>query len=541
MADVQSKTLEQALWNSANVLRGKMDASEYKNYLLGLIFYRFLSNKTLDAVMAATEENGEAIEVYQKYWNEQHDDIVDELYTSLGFIIEPDDLFESMVNRIQNHKFQVTDLKDALDKLTRSVQGRSSEEDFEGLFSDIDLDSNRLGKNPTQVMNDTILALKDIDFDDDRDALGDAYEFLISEFAMSAGKKAGEFYTPRTVSEIISKIVTIGHTEGDNQIRTVFDPAMGSGSLLLTVANEVKGDLPISYHGQELNTTTFKYYGQELMTSTYNLARMNLMLHGVSYEDINVKNGDSLDADWPVEEPYQFDTVVMNPPYSAHWDNDDDRLSDPRFRDFGALAPKTKADYAFLLHGLYHLKPTGTMGIVLPHGVLFRGAKEGVIRKQLVDKNMIDAVIGLPANIFYSTSIPTLILILKKNKTNEDILFIDASNDFTKSKNQNVLSEENIDKIVNTYIDRKDVEKYAHVATMSEIKENEYNLNIPRYVDTFEEEEPVDVVSVVNEIKDIDVEIENLESKLMEDFNSLVASDEESKQQLEALKMLFSK
>ena len=213
MADVQSKTLEQALWNSANVLRGKMDASEYKNYLLGLIFYRFLSNKTLDAVMAATEENGEAIEVYQKYWNEQHDDIVDELYTSLGFIIEPDDLFESMVNRIQNHKFQVTDLKDALDKLTRSVQGRSSEEDFEGLFSDIDLDSNRLGKNPTQVMNDTILALKDIDFDDDRDALGDAYEFLISEFAMSAGKKAGEFYTPRTVSEIISKIVTIGHTE----------------------------------------------------------------------------------------------------------------------------------------------------------------------------------------------------------------------------------------------------------------------------------------------------------------------------------------
>lgn len=529
MADVQSKTLEQALWNSANVLRGKMDASEYKNYLLGLIFYRFLSNKTLDAVMAATEENGEAIEVYQKYWNEQHDDIVDELYTSLGFIIEPDDLFESMVNRIQNHKFQVTDLKDALDKLTRSVQGRSSEEDFEGLFSDIDLDSNRLGKNPTQVMNDTILALKDIDFDDDRDALGDAYEFLISEFAMSAGKKAGEFYTPRTVSEIISKIVTIGHTEGDDQIRTVFDPAMGSGSLLLTVANEVKGDLPISYHGQELNTTTF------------NLARMNLMLHGVSYEDINVKNGDSLDADWPVEEPYQFDTVVMNPPYSAHWDNDDDRLSDPRFRDFGALAPKTKADYAFLLHGLYHLKPTGTMGIVLPHGVLFRGAKEGVIRKQLVDKNMIDAVIGLPANIFYSTSIPTLILILKKNKTNEDILFIDASNDFTKSKNQNVLSEENIDKIVNTYIDRKDVEKYAHVATMSEIKENEYNLNIPRYVDTFEEEEPVDVVSVVNEIKDIDVEIENLESKLMEDFNSLVASDEESKQQLEALKMLFSK
>lgn len=531
MSDMEenSKTIEQALWNSANVLRGKMDASEYKNYLLGLIFYRFLSDKTLKVVMSATEENGDPIAVYKQYWNDQQDDIKAELYGALGFIIKPNDLFDSMVSRIENHQFQVSDLKQALFDLEQSVKGHTSESDFEGLFADIDLDSNRLGKNPSQVMNDTIMSLKDIDFADDRDVLGDAYEYLISEFAMSAGKKAGEFYTPRTVSEIISKIVAIGHTEGKNQIQSVYDPTMGSGSLLLTVANQVTGDLPISYHGQELNTTTF------------NLARMNLMLHDVSYEDIYARNGDTLDADWPVEEPYQFDAVVMNPPYSARWDNDDTRLSDPRFRDFGALAPKTKADYAFLLHGLYHLKPTGTMGIVLPHGVLFRGAKEGTIRKQLIDKNLIDAVIGLPANIFYSTSIPTLILILKKNKATDDILFIDASNDFTKEKNQNTLTDENIDKIFETYKQRTDVEKYAHVASMDEIKENEYNLNIPRYVDTFEEEPPVDLDKLSQEMRETDEQIDQLESEIGSMLDDLVGATPDAQAQLTQLKELFHK
>lgn len=323
--------------------------------------------------------------------------------------------------------------------------------------------------------------------------------------------------------------MAIGHTEGKNQIQSVYDPTMGSGSLLLTVANQVTGDLPISYHGQELNTTTF------------NLARMNLMLHDVSYEDIYARNGDTLDADWPVEEPYQFDAVVMNPPYSAHWDNDDTRLSDPRFRDFGALAPKTKADYAFLLHGLYHLKPTGTMGIVLPHGVLFRGAKEGTIRKQLIDKNLIDAVIGLPANIFYSTSIPTLILILKKNKATDDILFIDASNDFTKEKNQNTLTDENIDKIFETYKQRTDVEKYAHVASMDEIKENEYNLNIPRYVDTFEEEPPVDLDKLSQEMRETDEQIDQLESEIGSMLDDLVGATPDAQAQLTQLKELFHK
>ncbi|MDV7719656.1 type I restriction-modification system subunit M [Pediococcus ethanolidurans] len=522
-----SQTLEQSLWNAANVLRGKMDANEYKNYLLGLIFYRFLSERTLQTVIAETEEDGDPLTVYKRYWTDQHEDIVEVLYDSLGFIIKPDELFDSMVTRIQNHQFQVSDLKNALFNLEQSVKGHESEEDFDGLFSDIDLDSTRLGKNPSQVMNDTIMALKDINFNEGRDVLGDAYEYLISEFAMSAGKKAGEFYTPRTVSEIISKIVTIGHKTGKEQIRSVYDPALGSGSLLLTVASQVTGDLHISYHGQELNTTTF------------NLARMNLMLHGVHYEDIYVRNGDTLDADWPTTEPYQFDAVVMNPPYSAHWDNNEKRLSDPRFRDYGALAPKSKADYAFLLHGLYHLKPTGTMGIVLPHGVLFRGAKEGKIRQQLIDKNMIDAVIGLPANIFYSTSIPTLIMILKKNRENKDVLFIDASNEFSKEKNQNVLTEDNINKIVDTYKARKNVDKYAHVANINEIKENEYNLNIPRYVDTFEEEPPVDVDKLSAEMQETDTQISKLETDISGMLDDLVGQNADAQQQLTKIKELF--
>lgn len=527
MSEETSKTLEAALWSSANVLRGMMDASEYKNYLLGLIFYRFLSDQTLKAVVSATGEDGNPMEVYTEYWNDQKEDIKAELYEANGYIIEPNDLFDSLVKRIQNHQFQVSDLKQALFNVEQSVKGQKSEEDFAGLFSDIDLNSNRLGKNPSQVMNDVITALKDINFDEGRDVLGDAYEYLISEFAMSAGKKAGEFYTPRTVSEIIAKIVTIDHQDGDNQIRSVYDPAMGSGSLLLTIAGEVTGDYPISYHGQELNTTTF------------NLARMNLMLHGVRYEDIYARNGDTLDADWPTNEPYQFDAVAMNPPYSAHWDNNDARLSDPRFRDYGKLAPKAKADYAFLLHGLYHLKPTGTMGIVLPHGVLFRGAAEGKIREELINKNQIDTIIGLPANIFYSTPIPTLIMILKKNKTTDDILFIDASNEFTKGKNQNVLSEDNINKIVNTYKKREDVEKYAHVASLDEIKENEYNLNIPRYVDTFEEEPPVDVDKLVADMAATDEKIASFQGELASMMDDLVASDTVAQQQLEAIKRIL--
>ena len=325
------------------------------------------------------------------------------------------------------------------------------------------------------TITEVLKKLNDVDvMGHNGDVIGDAYEFLIGQFASEAGKKAGEFYTPHEVSDMMARIAAIG--QEDKKLFSVFDPTMGSGSLMLNIRNYINHPDSVKYHGQELNTTT------------YNLAKMNLILHGVDKEDMRLRNGDTLNKDWPTDEPYTFDAVLMNPPYSAKWSSDDTFLDDSRFNRYGKLAPKSKADFAFLLHGFYHLKDSGTMAIVLPHGVLFRGAAEGVIRKKLLEDGSIDAVIGMPANLFFGTSIPTTVIILKKNRTTRDVLFIDASNEFTKGKNQNKLSKENIDKIVETYKKREDVEKYAHVATFEEIKENDFNLNIPRYVDTFEEE-----------------------------------------------------
>lgn len=292
---------------------------------------------------------------------------------------------------------------------------------------------------------------------------------------------------------------------------------MGSGSLLLTVGQNLPGGQPIKYYGQELNTTI------------YNLARMNLMMHGVSFNNMNLSNADTLETDWPdgpdakgIDRPNcSFDAVVANSPYSAHWDNSETKLKDPRFKDYGKLAPRTKADYAFVLHSLYHLGPEGTMAIVLPHGVLFRGAAEGVIRKTIIEKNYLDVVIGLPANIFYGTGIPTTILVFKKNRTVKDILFIDASREFEKAKNQNRLTSEHIDKIVRTYQQRADVERYAHVATLDEIRENDYNLNIPRYVDTFEQEKEIDLAEVRRQLEQDKREIAELEAKIAETLRTL--------------------
>ena len=322
----------------------------------------------------------------------------------------------------------------------------------------------------------------------------------------------------------------------DDQDFSVYDPAMGSGSLLLTVEDEAK---------KSNQSMKMHFYGQELNTTTYNLARMNLMMHNVEYTNMTLKNADSLESDWPdgpdaqgVDHPRTFDAVVENPPYSARWDNDESKLKDPRFKLYGALAPKTKADYAFLLHGLYHLKPDGTMAIVLPHGVLFRGKKEGKIRQALIEKNQLDAVIGMPANLFYNTSIPTVILVLKKKRERKDILFIDASKNFEKGKNQNILRDEDIDKIIETYKERKDIDKFSHVADLDEIKENDFNLNIPRYVDTFEEEPPVDIKKVSQELQDINKKIKETESEFLSMVDELQVTDE-SKDIVEAIKEAF--
>lgn len=529
MQDNKTKDLEGALWSAADSLRGYMDASDYKNYLLGLIFYRFLSLKALKAFATNNrldDSDPDALkQQYTEYLDPENeisgyktrDITVKGLLSKNGYHIEPQYLYSTLIEKINAGEFEIDQLETALHELEISTNNQSSQGDFAGLFDDVDLHSNKLGgsiRERNQTISQTMIALSNIDlYGHDGDVLGDAYEYLIAQFASDSGKKAGEFYTPRQVSDIISQIVTYKRSSGDEQIRTIYDPAVGSGSLLLNVAQHVDNPKLMKYHGQELNTTT------------YNLARMNLMLHEVSYEDMNLKNGDTLDKDWPVEEPYQFDAVVMNPPYSSKWDNSDSRLADPRFRDYGALPPKSKADFAFLLHGLYHLKEDGTMGIVLPHGVLFRGAKEGKIREKLIEDNRIDAVIGLPANIFHSTSIPTLILVLKKNKDNSDVLFIDASNEFEKGKNQNNLTPENIKKIVETYKNRQDVDKYAHVASYDEIKENDYNLNIPRYVDTFEPEPDIDIDEVKQNIADLDAEIAKVQAEFDSMATELVETD----------------
>ena len=509
-----SKELNNQLFSAADSLRSKMDASEYKNYLLGMIFYKYLSDKLLVKVVELADENIEEYdtpdkqtELYTELLSDEdsRDDLIATVVDTLGYDIEPEYLFNVLANRAKLNTFQLNELNKAFVNLS------SKYDQFNGLFDDVDLQSKKLGADDQQrnvTITDVVKKLDEINvLGHDGDVIGDAYEYLISEFASSAGKKAGEFYTPHMVSDMMSRIVALG--QEDKKLFSVFDPTMGSGSLMLNVRNYLNHPDSVKYHGQELNTTT------------YNLAKMNLILHGVDSEDMNLRNGDTLNKDWPTDEPYTFDSVVMNPPYSAKWSSDPTFLDDSRFNRYGKLAPKSKADFAFLLHGFYHLKETGTMAIVLPHGVLFRGAAEGVIRKKLLEDGSIYAVIGMPANLFFGTSIPTTVIIMKKNRTTRDVLFIDASNDFEKNKNQNVLTEAHIDKIVKTYQDRQDSEKYAHVASFEELEENDFNLNIPRYVDTFEEEEPVDMVKVGEEIKKVRQEKAKLEQSLLNQIKTL--------------------
>jgi type I restriction enzyme M protein len=524
-----SSELNNQLWASADILRGKMDASEYKNYLLGLVFYKYLSDQELRAVYE--EEHGKISEYpsraeqfagLSEWYGEDAEDIKEIISKKLGYFIAPDYLFYTLRKKADEYAFQISDLQNAFIELGK--QG----EHFMGLFDDVDLTSTKLGANAQQrnvTITEVIKALDEIDlFGHDGDVIGDAYEYLIGQFAAGAGKKAGEFYTPQAVSKIISEIVSIG--QEDTSPFLIYDPTMGSGSLMLNIRQFVNNPRKVHYYGQELNTTT------------YNLARMNLILHNVEQTQMRLRNGDTLDEDWPTDEPYLFNAVVMNPPYSAVWSADDQFLSDARFERYGKLAPKSKADFSFLLHGFYHLKESGTMGIVLPHGVLFRGASEGTIRQTLLDMGAIDAVIGLPPNIFYGTSIPTVVLILKKNRGNRYVLFIDASNDFEKQKNQNNLCPKDINKIVDAYKKRENIEKYAHLADYDEIVRNDYNLNIPRYVDTFEEEAQIDIVALSNEITDLNLQIKQKETEFLGLLDELAVTDE-TKDLIEATKRIF--
>lgn len=506
--------LNQKLFSAADNLRSKMDASEYKNYLLGLIFYKYLSDKLLEKVVVSADASLEEYDTQKKQTelyielmsdDDIKDDLIETLVDTLGYDIAPGYLFNVLADHAQQNIFQLNDLNKAF------VELASKYEQFNGLFDDVDLTSKKLGSDDQQrniTITEVLKKLAHVDLVGyGGDVIGDAYEFLISQFASEAGKKAGEFYTPHQVSDMMARIVSLG--QEDKKLFSVFDPTMGSGSLMLNVRNYLHYPDSVKYHGQELNTTTF------------NLAKMNLILHGVDSEDMRLRNGDTLNKDWPTDEPYTFDSVLMNPPYSAKWSADDTFLDDSRFNRYGKLAPKTKADLAFLLHGFYHLKDSGTMAIVLPHGILFRGAAEGVIRKKLLEDGSIDAVIGLPGNMFFGTSIPTTVVILKKNRETRDVLFIDASKDFIKGKNQNKLSTEHIDRIVETYKKRETIEKYAYIASFDEIQENDFNLNIPRYVDTFEEEEHIDLAAVGSELKAVREKKVELEASLFEMISSL--------------------
>ncbi|MER0123871.1 type I restriction-modification system subunit M [Streptococcus sp. ZJ100] len=491
---ITSEEIKLRLWNGANELRGSMDASRYKDYMLGLMFYKFLSDQTLKtfAMTAGLTSEDNWYDAYIEAHASYGEDLEQMIQDVVGYYVRPTHLYQTWIKDMNAGHFEVQKVADSLSQFERSIAVSKGSDDFKGLFanSTLDLSDTALGSNLNERSKNIqalIRLFEDLDMValQDGDVLGDAYEYLIGQFAMESGKKAGEFYTPRQVSEVMAQIVAT-----NDGISSIYDPTVGSGSLLLTV----KKHLP------DEQQKRLRYYGQEKNTATYNLTRMNLLLHGARPEKMTVKNGDTLSHDWPEDperpnEGVQFDAVVMNPPYSVkNWNRSGLKPSDPRFELAGVLPPDSKGDYAFLLHGLYHLSTTGTMAIVLPHGVLFRGAAEGEIRKRLLEKNQIDAVIGLPSNLFTNTGIPVCIIILKKNRElNEPVLFIDASKNFIKSGKQNALQEKDIAKIVDVYQNRLEEKGYSHLATRQELIQNDYNMNIPRYVAAIDEEIPHDV------------------------------------------------
>lgn len=514
MSEDQKKQLETQLWNIADELRGRMDADEFRDYILGFIFFKYLSEKQY--IFANELLETEKVKDYEKLTNtDDLEAIRDDSLLKLGYFLKPDELFSSITkkgnaNKEEESNFILEDLESILNGIEQSTMGTESEDEFNQLFEDLDLNSTKLGRS-ADARNDLIAKvlshLSKIDFaleDAESDVLGDAYEYLIGQFASGAGKKAGEFYTPQPVSKLLAKIVTTGK----KRIKSVYDPTCGSGSLLLRVSREAE---------------VSEFFGQELNRTTYNLARMNMILHDVHFSKFDIKQEDTLTEPQHIDQ--RFEAVVANPPFSAKWKGKDNPLNDndERFSQYGKLAPTSKADFAFVQHMIHQLADNGTMACVLPHGVLFRGAAEGIIRKYIIEnQNYLDAVIGLPANIFYGTSIPTCILVLSKCRVhNDNILFIDASKGFVKEGNQNKLTEENIDKIITTYRARKELDKYSYVAKIEEVKENDYNLNIPRYVDTFEEEEPIDINAVSQELKSIDMDIAKIDKAIAEFCNEL--------------------
>lgn len=477
---MNKQQLAAKIWESANKMRSKIEANEYKDYILGFIFYKFLSEKEVKYL----KENDWTDE-YLPELTEEDTETVESVQKNLGYFIAYDNLFSTWLEK--GRDFSVQDVRDALSAFNRLINV-AHKKVFEGVFDTLQTGLSKLGDSSasqSKAISDLIHLIKDIPMDgkQDYDVLGFIYEYLISMFAANAGKKAGEFYTPHEVSLLMSEIVA-DHLKDRNEIK-IYDPTSGSGSLLINIGKSVSKFID--------NENNIKYYAQELKQNTYNLTRMNLVMRGILPDNIVTRNGDTLEDDWPffdendpvgTYDPLRVDAVVSNPPYSQAW-NPADKETDPRYKRFG-LAPKGKADYAFLLHDLFHIKNDGIMTIVLPHGVLFRGGEEGEIRKNLIEENHIDAIIGLPANIFFGTGIPTIIMVLKQKRANTDVLIVDASKGFEKVGKNNKLRASDIKKVVDVVTKRESVTKFSKVVTRDEIRRNEYNLNIPRYVDSSE-------------------------------------------------------
>jgi len=527
MAKQQHKKLGDTLWNIANDLRGAMNADDFRDYMLSFLFLRYLS---FNYEQAAKKELGKdyppvrskdnrpdfmvppPLEDWYRDNKEDIADFEDSMRRKVHYVIKPKYLWSNITELARTHK---DELLETLGDAFRFIENESFDSTFRGLFSEINLNSEKLGKTPKE-RNDklckviTKIAKGIADFSTDTDTLGDAYEYLIGKFAAGSGKKAGEFYTPQQISTILSQIVLLDSQDPSSgpkpKLDKVLDFACGSGSLLLNVRNQLKKQT-------KGNGTIGKIYGQEKNITTYNLARMNMLLHGMKDTEFEIFHGDTLLNQWDLlnemnpSKKMEFDAIVANPPFSLRWTPNEAMGEDFRFKSYG-LAPKSAADFAFLLHGFHFLSGEGTMAIILPHGVLFRGGAEQRIRTKLLKDNNIDTVIGLPSNLFYSTGIPVCILVLKKCKKKDDVLFINAAEHYNKEKRQNSLSEEHIKSIVETYQLRSNRERYSRKVSMEEIEKNGYNLNISRYVSTAEPEPIID-------LKEVHTELERIERKII--------------------------
>lgn len=524
---MNKQQLATKIWESANKMRSKIEASEYKDYILGFIFYKFLSEREENFLKKDGYEEEDLNTV-----TEDDQDVVDYLQTRIGYFISYDNLFSTWLK--MGSDFDVSNVTDALSAFSRLISDNYKRV-FDGIFQTLESGISKLGsstKEQSKAVRDLIYLINDIPMDgqQDYDVLGFIYEYLISNFAANAGKKAGEFYTPHEVSLLMSEIIA-EHLKDRKEIK-IYDPCSGSGSLLINIGKSVS-----KYMDGQNN---IKYYAQELKQNTYNLTRMNLVMRGILPDNIKVRNGDTLEEDWPdfedsdpvgTYEPLYVDAVTSNPPYSQNWDPSD-KENDPRYADYG-VAPKGKADYAFLLHDLYHIKSDGIMTIVLPHGVLFRGGEEGDIRRNLIEKNKIDAIIGLPSNIFFGTGIPTIIMVLKQKRDNTDVLIIDASKGFVKEGKNNKLRACDIKRITDTIKSRTTIDKFSRVVSRDEIRSNDYNLNIPRYVDSSEKSESWDIYasmfggipnSEINELKEIWKVFPSLKNQLFKATNEQYSS-----------------